>query len=99
VKLIKEHFYTGNFKLKAFILFKFKIFFNFTCLLFSSHDYIRWKLLNPPSEEHFYKLKSCKGRLTGDPSHEFECKTFKIVGEGEEETIEEDIVRNFKKLD
>ena len=53
---------------------------------------MRWKLLNPPTEEHFNRLKSCKGRFTGDPSHEFECKTFRIVSDGEEETIEEDIV-------
>jgi radial spoke head protein 9 len=57
-----------------------------------SHDCLRWKLLNPPIEEHFQKLKNCKGRFTGDPSHEFECKTYKIVGEGEEEHIEEESV-------
>lgn len=62
-----------------------------------SHDCIRWKLLNPASEEHFQKLNNCKGRFTGDPSHEFECKTYKLVGEGEEEHVEEEIVR-FKNL-
>ena len=28
----------------------------------------------------------------GDPSHEFECKTYKLVGEGEEEHLEEEVV-------
>ncbi|CAF0766842.1 unnamed protein product [Brachionus calyciflorus] len=56
-----------------------------------SHDCIRWKLLNPPVDEHFEKLKIVKGRFTGDPSHEFECKTYKVVGQGEEEHLEEDI--------
>lgn len=57
-----------------------------------SHDCIRWKLLNPPKNEHFEKLKIVKGRFTGDPSHEFECKTFKLVGQGEEEHLEEEVV-------
>lgn len=57
-----------------------------------SHDCIRWKLLNPPTNEHFDKLKIVKGRFTGDPSNEFECKTYRLVGEGEEEHLEEDIV-------
>ncbi len=57
-----------------------------------SHDCIKWKLLNPPTEEHFERLSKCTGRFTGDPSHEFECKTIKLVGNGDEEVIEEDIV-------
>ena len=57
-----------------------------------SNDCLRWKLLNPPAEENIQKLDSCKGRFTGDPTHEFECKKFRIVGEGDEEHIEEDIV-------
>ena len=48
--------------------------------------------MNPASEEHFEKLHNCKGRFTGDPAHEFECKTFKLVGEGEEEHLEEEVV-------
>lgn len=56
-----------------------------------SHDCIRWKLLNPASEEHFQRLHNCKGRFTGDPAHEFECKTFKLVGEGEDEHLEEEV--------
>ena len=60
-----------------------------------SHDCIRWKLLNPPTEEHFERLNSCKGRFTGDPSHEFECKTFKMSGQGDDEHVEEDIVLNY----
>ncbi len=62
------------------------------CYSFFSHDCIRWKLLNPPLEEHFQRLPNCRGRFMGDPSHEFECKTFKMVGEGEEEHIEEDVL-------
>lgn len=54
-----------------------------------SFNCIKWKLLNPPSEEHFERLNSCRGRFTGDPSHEFECKTYKVVGSGDDETIEE----------
>ncbi len=57
-----------------------------------SHDCIRWKLLNPPNQEYFEKLKDCKGRFTGDPSHEFECKKYKVVGEGEAEHLEEETV-------
>ncbi len=57
-----------------------------------SHDCVKWKLLNPPTEEHFERLNACKGRFTGDPSHEFECKTVKLVGQGEDEVIEEEIV-------
>lgn len=48
--------------------------------------------MNPPAEEHIQRLSTCRGRFTGDPSHEFECKTYRIVGEGEEEHIEEEIV-------
>jgi hypothetical protein len=48
--------------------------------------------LNPPSEEHLEKFDICKGRFTGDPSHEFECKIIKMVGQGDEEVIEEEIV-------
>lgn len=68
-------------------------------VLLFSHDCIRWKLLNPPTEEHLQRLNNCRGRFTGDPSHEFECKTFKVVGEGEEEHIEEDLVANFRLLE
>ena len=57
-----------------------------------SHDCVRWKLLNPPTEEQIEKLNICKGRFTGDPSHEFECKIIKMVGQGDEEVIEEEIV-------
>lgn len=56
-----------------------------------SHDCIKWKLLNPPTEENFERLNKCTGRFTGDPSHEFECKTVRLVGTGDEEVIEEDI--------
>lgn len=56
-----------------------------------SHDCIKWKLLNPPTEEHFERLANCRGRFTGDPSHEFECKIVKLVGSGDEEVIEEEI--------
>lgn len=63
-----------------------------------SHDCIRWKLLNPPTDDLFDKLKICKGRFTGDPSNEFECKTFKLVGEGDAEHIEEDST-NLKEED
>jgi hypothetical protein len=49
-------------------------------------------LLNPPNQEYFEKLKDCKGRFTGDPSHEFECKKYKVVGEGEAEHLEEETV-------
>jgi hypothetical protein len=58
-----------------------------------SNDCLRWKLLNPPTEENIQKLETCKGRFTGDPTHEFECKKYKVVGEGDEEHIEEEIVR------
>jgi radial spoke head protein 9 len=61
-------------------------------ILIISHDCIRWKLLNPPSQEYFEKLKFCKGRFTGDPSHEFECKKYKVVGEDEAEHLEEETV-------
>ena len=57
-----------------------------------SHDCVRWKLLNPPTEDHMKKLSSCKGRFTGDPSHEFECKSYKLVGQGDEERLEEEVV-------
>lgn len=56
-----------------------------------SHDCVKWKLLNPATEEHLEKLANCRGRFTGDPSHEFECKTVKLVGSGEDEVIEEEI--------
>lgn len=62
----------------------------------NSHDCIKWKLLNPPTEEHFERLANCKGRFTGDPSHEFECKIVKLVGSGDEEVIEEEIVNKNK---
>ena len=61
-------------------------------IFINSHDCIRWKLLNPATEEYIGKLATCKGRFTGDPSHDFECKTARVVGEGEEEHLEEDIV-------
>jgi radial spoke head protein 9 len=61
-----------------------------------SHDCIRWKLLNPPTNEHFERLKHCRGRFQGDPSFEFECKIFRLVGEGEDEHITEDVVIYFK---
>jgi hypothetical protein len=48
--------------------------------------------MNPATEENINKLATCKGRFTGDPSHDFECKTARVVGEGEEEHLEEDIV-------
>jgi radial spoke head protein 9 len=63
-----------------------------------SHDCLRWKFLNPPIDEHFQMLNNCKGRFTGDPSHQFECKTYKIVGEEDEEHIEEEIVSVFFSL-
>jgi hypothetical protein len=40
-------------------------------------------------------LKKCKGRFTGDPSHEFECITYKVEGEGEDEKIETESVISF----
>ncbi len=49
-------------------------------------------MLNPPNHEYFEKLKNCKGRFTGDPSHEFECKKYKLVGDGEEERLDEETV-------
>lgn len=48
--------------------------------------------MNPPTAENVDRLKICKGRFTGDPSHEFECKTYKLVGDGEDEHLEEDVV-------
>jgi len=56
-----------------------------------SHDCIRWKLINPATEESIEKLDTCRGRFTGDPSHEFECKKFKVVGDGDDERIDEEI--------
>lgn len=63
-----------------------------------SNDCLRWKLLNPAKEEHKAKLATVRGRFTGDPSHEFECKVFKVVGNGEDERIEEDVT-NLKEED
>ena len=38
--------------------------------------------------------KLAKGRFTGDPSYEFEHVETKKVGEGEDQTEEEETVRN-----
>lgn len=59
---------------------------------YKRNDCLRWKLLNPAKEEHKEKLKIVHGRFTGDPSHVFECKRYKVVGQGDDERIEEDIV-------
>jgi radial spoke head protein 9 len=57
-----------------------------------SHDCVRWRLLNPPTEDHLNLLDICKGRFTGDPSNEYDCKILTVVGEGDEEHIDEDVV-------
>lgn len=51
--------------------------------------------MNPATEEHFERLNHCRGRFTGDPSHEFECKTFKMSGHGDDEHVEEELVNTF----
>ena len=80
------------YKIQGFSIKKIQNACNKILNIFLSHDCLRWKLLNPASEEHFQKLNNCKGRFTGDPAHEFECKTFKLMGEGEEEHLEEEVV-------
>lgn len=57
-----------------------------------SRDCVHWGLLPPATEETKEKSHLAKGRFTGDPSFEFEHTEVKKVGEGEEQTEEEETI-------
>ena len=58
----------------------------------SSKDCVHWGLLPPATDEMKEKAHLAKGRFTGDPSFEFEHTEIKKVGEGEEQSEEEETV-------
>ncbi|KAL8588384.1 hypothetical protein ACOMHN_028691 [Nucella lapillus] len=57
---------------------------------FYSKDCMLWALLPPATEALRNQCQVAKGRLTGDPSFDYEHVTTKKVGEGEEATTEEE---------
>lgn len=57
-----------------------------------SKDCIHWGLLPPATEAMKQKAKLAKGRFTGDPSFEFEHIEIKKIGEGEDQTEEEETI-------
>ena len=57
-----------------------------------SKDCFHWGLLTPASEESKEKAKIVTGRFTGDPSYIIEHRELKRVGDGEDETEEEQLV-------
>ncbi|ELT88698.1 hypothetical protein CAPTEDRAFT_118743 [Capitella teleta] len=57
-----------------------------------SKNLVNWGLLPPATPEMKEKAKLAKGRFTGDPSFEFEHTEIKKIGEGEEQTEEEETV-------
>jgi len=57
-----------------------------------SKDCAQWGLLPPATEEMKEKAHLAKGRFTGDPSFEFEHTEIKKVGEGDEQTDEEEMI-------
>ncbi len=59
---------------------------------FFSKDCVQWGLLPPATEAMKQKAHLAKGRFTGDPSFEFEHVEIKKVGEGEEQTEEDETV-------
>merc|ERR1712141_717798 len=54
-----------------------------------SKDCVNWGLLPPPTEASKQQAKLAKGRLTGDPSFEFEHTEIKKIGEGDDVQEEE----------
>ena len=61
-------------------------------IIIFSKDCVHWGLLPPATDEMKEKAHLAKGRFTGDPSFEFEHTEVKRVGEGEEQTEEEETV-------
>ena len=59
----------------------------------NSKDCVKWNLLPEATKAMRDQSKLAKGRFTGDPSFEFEHVETKKVGEGEEQTEEEETVR------
>lgn len=57
-----------------------------------SKNLVSWGLLPPATKEMIDKAHLAKGRFTGDPSFEFEHTEIKKIGEGEEQTEEEETV-------
>ena len=57
-----------------------------------SKDCVHWGLLPPATEEMKEKAHLAKGRFTGDPSFEFEHTEIKKIGEGDEQTEEEETI-------
>jgi len=57
-----------------------------------SKDCVHWGLLPPATDEMKEKAHLAKGRFTGDPSFEFEHTEIKKVGDGEEQTEEEETI-------
>ena len=55
-----------------------------------SKDCVHWGLLPPATEAMKQKSKLAKGRFTGDPSYEFEHIEMKKVGDGDDQTEEEE---------
>ena len=67
------------------------------CSLFSK-DCVHWGLLPPATEAMKQKSNLTKGRFTGDPSYEFEHIEMKKVGDGDDQTEEEETASIFALL-